>query len=73
MTQPARPDPARNPSQNDHVGPGPAPSGACGPARFPVGTLALHIGTLPPRWTWSARGGSGPTAAQRALRADSRT
>jgi hypothetical protein len=73
MTQPARPDPARNPSRNDHVRSGPAPSGACGPARFPVGTLALHIGTLPPRWTWSARGWSGPTAAQRAGRADSRT
>ena len=27
MTQPARPDPARTPSRNDHARPGPAPSG----------------------------------------------
>ena len=73
MIQPARPDPARTPSRNDHVRPGPAPSGACGPAQFSIGTLALRIGTLPPRWTWSDRGWSGPTAAQRARRADSRT
>lgn len=39
MTQPARPDPARTPSTNDHVRPGPAPSGGCGPAQFSVGTL----------------------------------
>ena len=45
MTQPARPDPARAPSRNDHVCPGPAPSGAVRPARRAVGTLALHIGT----------------------------
>ena len=81
MTQPARPDPARTPSRNDHVRPGPAPPGACGPAasgacglaRFSVGTLALHIGALPPRCTWSARGWSGPPAAQRAHPAGSRT
>ena len=45
MTQPARPDPARTPSRNDHVRPGPAPSGAVRPAGRAVGTLALHIGT----------------------------
>jgi hypothetical protein len=73
MPQPARPDPARTPSRNGHVRPGLAPSGACGPARFSVGTLALHIGTLPPRCTWSARRLSGPPAAQRAHPAGSRT
>ena len=45
MTQPARPDPARTPSRNDHVRPGPAPSGAVRPARRAVGTLAFLIGT----------------------------
>src|SRR5580692_11508850 len=45
MTQPARPDPARTPSPNGHVRPGPAPSGAVRPARRAVGILALHIGT----------------------------
>jgi hypothetical membrane protein len=45
MTQPARPDPARTPSRNGHVRPGPAPSGAVRPARRAVATLALHIGT----------------------------
>jgi hypothetical membrane protein len=45
MTQPARPDPARTPSRNDHVRPGPASSGAVRPARRAVGTLAPHIGT----------------------------
>ena len=45
MTQPPRPDPARPPSRNDHVCPGPAPSGDVRPARRAVGTLALHIGT----------------------------
>ena len=49
MTQPARPDPARTPSRNDHVRPGPAPSGAVRRAPRAVGILALHIGTLPPR------------------------
>jgi hypothetical protein len=66
MIQPARPDPARTPSRNDHVCPGPAPSGACDQAQFPVGTPALHIGTLPPCCAWSAQGWSGPPAAQRA-------
>jgi hypothetical protein len=46
MTQPARPDPARTPSRNDHVRPGPAPSGAVRPAWRAVGILALHIGIL---------------------------
>jgi hypothetical protein len=46
MTQPARPDPARTPSRNDHVRPGPAPSGAVRPAWRVVGILALHIGIL---------------------------
>ena len=46
MTQPARPDPARTPSPNDHVRPGPAPSGAVRPAWRTVGILALHIGIL---------------------------
>ena len=46
MTQPARPDPARTPSRNDHVRPGPAPSGAVRPAWRTVGILALHIGIL---------------------------
>jgi hypothetical protein len=73
MTQPARLDPARTPSRNHYALPGPAPSGACGPAQFPVGTLALHIGTLPPRCTWSAQGWSGPPAAQRAHPVGSRT
>ena len=45
MTQPARPDPARTPSRNNHVRPGSAPSGALRPARRAVGTLALNIGT----------------------------
>jgi hypothetical protein len=44
MTQPARPDPARTRSRNDHVRPGPARSGARGQARFSVGTLTLHVG-----------------------------
>ena len=44
MTQPARLDPARTPSRNDHVRPAPAPSGAVRPARRAVQTLALHIG-----------------------------
>jgi hypothetical protein len=73
MIQPARPDPARTPSRNDHVRPGLVPSGACGPAQFSVGALALHIGTLPRRCTWSARGWSGPPAAQRAHPVGSRT
>jgi hypothetical protein len=73
MTQPARPDPARTLSQNDHVRSGPGPSGACGPAQFSVGTLAPHIGTLPLRCTWcAAQGWSGPPAAQRAHLAGSR-
>jgi hypothetical membrane protein len=46
MTQPARPDPARTPSRNDHVRPGPAPSGAVRPAWRAFGILALHIGIL---------------------------
>jgi hypothetical protein len=46
MTQPARPDPARTPSRNDHVRPGPAPSGAVRPAWRAVGILALRIGIL---------------------------
>jgi len=46
MTQPARPDPARTPSRNDHVRPGPAPSGAVRPAWRAVGILVLHIGIL---------------------------
>jgi Protein of unknown function (DUF998) len=46
MTQPARPDPARTPSRNDHVRPGPAPSGAVRPAWRAVGVLALQIGIL---------------------------
>jgi hypothetical membrane protein len=46
MTQTARPDPARTPSRNGHVRPGPAPSGAVRPARRAVGILALHVGTL---------------------------
>ena len=45
MTRPARPDPARTTCRNDHVRPGPAPSGAVRPARRAVGTLARHIGT----------------------------
>jgi hypothetical protein len=45
MTQPARPDPARTPSRNDHVRPGPAPSGAV-PAWRAVGILVLQIGIL---------------------------
>jgi hypothetical protein len=45
MTKPARPDPARTPSRNDHVRPGPAPSGPFRPAQRAVGTLAFHIGT----------------------------
>ena len=45
MTQPPRPDPARPRPRNNHVCPGPAPSGAVRPARRAVGTLALHIGT----------------------------
>jgi hypothetical membrane protein len=45
MTRPARPDFARTRSRNDHVRPGPAPSGAVHPARRAVGTLARHIGT----------------------------
>jgi len=73
MTQPARPDPARKASRNDHVRPGPAPSDACGPAQFSVGTLACHTGTLPPRRTWPARDWSGPPAAHRAHPAGSRT
>jgi hypothetical protein len=73
MIQPARPDPARTPSRNDHVRPGPVPSGACGPAQFSIGTLALRIGTLPPRRAWSARGWSGPPATRRAHPADSPT
>ena len=73
MTQPARPDPARTPALNHHVRPGPAPSGACGPARSPAGTLALHIGTLSPRCTWPAEGWSGPPAAQGARPSGSRT
>jgi hypothetical protein len=47
---------------------------------FPVGTLAPRIGTLAPRigtllpcCTWSAQGWSGPSAAQRAHPAGSRT
>jgi hypothetical membrane protein len=44
VTQPARPDPARTPSSNDHVRPGPASSGAVRPARRAVGALAFHIG-----------------------------
>ena len=73
VTQPERPDPARTPSGSDDRRPGPAPSGACGPARVSVGTLALRIGTLLPRCAWSARGWSGPPAAQRAHPAGSRT
>jgi Protein of unknown function (DUF998) len=46
MTQPARPDPARTPSRNDHVRPGPAPAGAVRPAWRAVGVLALQIGIL---------------------------
>jgi hypothetical membrane protein len=46
MTQPARPDPARTPSRNDHVRPGLAPSGAVRPAWRAVGILALQIGVL---------------------------
>src|SRR5580693_2120760 len=46
MTQPARPDPARTPSRNDHACPGPAPSGAVRPAWRAVGVLALQIGIL---------------------------
>jgi hypothetical membrane protein len=46
MTQPARPDPARTPSGNDQVRPGPAPSGAVRPAWRAVGILVLHIGIL---------------------------
>src|SRR3984957_1970561 len=44
MIQPARPDPARTPSRNDHVRLGPAPSGAVRPAWRAVGILALHLG-----------------------------
>jgi hypothetical protein len=72
MIQPARPDPARIPSRIDHVRPGPVPSGACGPAQFSVGILALHIGTLPPRCTSFAQGWSRPSTAQRAHPAGSR-
>jgi hypothetical protein len=46
MTQPARPDPARTPSRNDHARPGPAPSGAVRPAWRAVAILALQIGIL---------------------------
>src|SRR3984893_10010782 len=46
MIQPARPDPARTPSRNDDVRPGPAPSGAVRPAWRAVGILALHLGIL---------------------------
>ena len=46
MTQPARPDPARTPSRNDHVRRGPARSGAVRPAWRAVGILALQIGIL---------------------------
>lgn len=73
MTQPARPDPARTPSRNDHVRPGPAPSGACDQSPFSVGTPAVHIGTVPLRCAWSAPGWSGPPAAQRAHSVGSRT
>jgi hypothetical protein len=73
MTQPARPDPARTPSRNDHVRPGLASSGGCGQAQFSVGTLALHIGTVPRRCPWSAQGWSGPPAAQPARAVGSRT
>jgi len=73
MTQPARPDPARTPSRNDHVRPGPAPSGACDQAQFSLGTPALHIDTLLPGRAWSAQGWSGPPAAQRAHPVGSRT
>ena len=73
MTQPARPDPARNPSRNDNVRPGPAPPGVCGPAQSSVSALALHIVTRPPRRTRPAQGGSGPPAAHRAHHAGSWT
>ena len=73
MTRPARQDPARTLARNDHVRPGLAPSGARGPAWFSVGTLALRIGTLPPRCPWSAQGRSGPPMAQRAHPAGSWT
>jgi hypothetical protein len=73
MTQPARPDPARTPSRNDRIRPDLAPSGACGPAQFSVGTLALHIGPPPPGCTWSAQVRSEPSAAQRAHAAGSQT
>jgi Protein of unknown function (DUF998) len=46
MTQPARPDPARTPSRNDHERPDPAPSGAVRPAWRAVAILALHIAIL---------------------------
>ena len=46
MTEPARPDPARTPSRNDHVRRGPARSGAVRPAWRAVGILALQIGIL---------------------------
>jgi hypothetical protein len=73
VTSPARPDPAHTPSGYDHVRPSPARSGACNPAQFSAGTLVLHIGTLPSRGTWAARGRSGPPAAQRTHPAGSRT
>jgi hypothetical protein len=73
VTQPARPDPARTPSGYKHARSGRPLSGACGPAQFPVGTLAPRISTLLPRCTWSALGWSGPPAAQRTHPAGSRT
>ncbi len=73
MTQPARPDPARTPSRNDHARPGPAPSGAVRPALRALGILALHIGTgawpgQPGRPGWPAElplAGTTPRPARR--------
>jgi Protein of unknown function (DUF998) len=49
MTQHARPDPARTPSRNGYVRPGPGSSGACGPARRAVGTSVFRHPV--PVWT----------------------
>jgi hypothetical protein len=55
MRQPARPDPARATSRNDHARPGPAPSGGSGPAQSSVGTRALHVRRAASPATWPPR------------------
>ncbi len=47
MTQPARPDPARTPSRNDHVTPWPGPFGCCPPGLARGRHLALKSASWP--------------------------